>query len=60
MTTSGSWTQRGTGRPQTRPVQKLRIYGAAYAERAERAVPVQLLVRDAAASDTVREQFSSI
>lgn len=31
--------------------EKLRIYGAAYAERAERAVPVQLLVRDAAASD---------
>ena len=31
--------------------KKLVIYGAAYAERAERAVPVQLLVRDAAASD---------
>lgn len=31
--------------------KKLEIYGAAYAERAQRAVPVQLLVRDAAASD---------
>ena len=31
--------------------KKLQIYGAAYAERAQRAVPVQLLVRDAAASD---------
>jgi AcrR family transcriptional regulator len=31
--------------------KKLAIYGAAYAARAERAVPVQLLVRDAAASD---------
>jgi AcrR family transcriptional regulator len=31
--------------------KKLEIYGNAYAERAERAVPVQLLVRDAAASD---------
>ena len=31
--------------------RKLEIYGAAYAERAQRAVPVQLLVRDAAASD---------
>lgn len=31
--------------------KKLHIYGVAYAERAERAVPVQLLVRDAAASD---------
>jgi len=31
--------------------KKLEIYGTAYAERAERAVPVQLLVRDAAASD---------
>jgi AcrR family transcriptional regulator len=31
--------------------KKLEIYGAAYAERAERAVPVQLLVGDAAASD---------
>jgi AcrR family transcriptional regulator len=32
--------------------KKLEIYGAAYAERAERAVPIQLLVRDAAAADT--------
>ena len=31
--------------------QKLRIYGAEYVQRAARAVPVQLLVRDAAASD---------
>lgn len=31
--------------------RKLQIYGTAYAERAQRAVPVQLLVRDAAASD---------
>ena len=31
--------------------KKLAIYGTAYAARAERAVPVQLLVRDAAASD---------
>ena len=31
--------------------KKLQIYGDAYAERARRAVPVQLLVRDAAASD---------
>lgn len=31
--------------------KKLRIYGAAYTERAERAVPIQLLVRAAAASD---------
>jgi AcrR family transcriptional regulator len=31
--------------------KKLEIYGAAYARRAERAVPVQLLVRDAAAAD---------
>lgn len=31
--------------------KKLEIYGAAYAERAKRAVPIQLLVRDAAASD---------
>jgi AcrR family transcriptional regulator len=31
--------------------KKLQIYGAAYTERAERAVPIQLLVRDAAASD---------
>jgi AcrR family transcriptional regulator len=31
--------------------KKLAIYGAAYAARAERAVPVQLLARDAAASD---------
>ena len=31
--------------------KKLAIYGGAYAARAERAVPVQLLVRDAAASD---------
>ena len=31
--------------------KKLAIYGAAYAIRAQRAVPVQLLVRDAAASD---------
>ena len=31
--------------------KKLEIYGAAYAERAQHAVPVQLLVRDAAASD---------
>jgi AcrR family transcriptional regulator len=42
--------------------KKLEIYGAAYAERAERAVPVQLLVRDAAASDagarTVLEQLN--
>jgi AcrR family transcriptional regulator len=33
------------------PRAKLAIYGAAYAERAERAVPVQLLARDAAATD---------
>jgi AcrR family transcriptional regulator len=32
--------------------RKLQMYGRGYAERAERAVPVQLLVRDAAASDT--------
>ena len=32
--------------------KKLEIYGAAYAERAQRAVPIQLLVRDAAASDS--------
>lgn len=31
--------------------KKLDIYGKAYAERAERAVPIELLVRDAAASD---------
>jgi AcrR family transcriptional regulator len=31
--------------------KKLAIYGRAYAVRAERSVPVQLLVRDAAASD---------
>jgi AcrR family transcriptional regulator len=31
--------------------RKLEIYSTAYVERAERAVPVQLLVRDAAASD---------
>ena len=31
--------------------KKLRIYGAAYAQRAERAVPVQLVVRDAAGAD---------
>jgi AcrR family transcriptional regulator len=31
--------------------KKLAIYGNSYAERAERAVPVQLLARDAAASD---------
>ena len=31
--------------------KKLEIYGNAYAKRAERAVPVQLLVRDAATSD---------
>ena len=31
--------------------RKLTIYATAYAERAARAVPVQLLVRDAAASD---------
>lgn len=31
--------------------KKLEIYGNDYAERAERAVPVQLLARDAAASD---------
>ncbi len=37
------------GEPDGR--KKLEIYGAAYTERAERAVPVQLLVRDAAASD---------
>jgi AcrR family transcriptional regulator len=30
---------------------KLHIYGTEYARRAERAVPIQLLVRDAAASD---------
>lgn len=32
--------------------RKLEIYGAGYAQRAKRSVPVQLLVRDAAASDT--------
>jgi AcrR family transcriptional regulator len=31
--------------------KKLEIYARAYAERAARAVPIQLLVRDAAASD---------
>jgi AcrR family transcriptional regulator len=42
--------------------KKLAIYGAAYAERAERAVPVQLLVRAAASSDigarTVLDQLN--
>lgn len=42
--------------------RKLEIYGAAYAERAQRAVPVDLLVRDAAASDagarTVLDQLN--
>jgi AcrR family transcriptional regulator len=33
------------------PAAKLAIYSAAYAARAERAAPVQLLVRDAAATD---------
>lgn len=32
--------------------KKLHIYGTEYAKRAERAVPIQLLVRDAAAADS--------
>src|SRR5690349_1188388 len=43
--------------------KKLAIYGAAYAERAARAVPIQRLVRDAAAADSaasaVLEQLNS-